>query len=132
MSNSAIPIAAVGNDPSSSRSTQAIARARAAQVSKESGKIDRSAREFESILLASWLEQAQKAFASVPGGDEEEDADPGHAQFQAIGMQALAQAITSNGGLGIARMISNHLQHAADSRTTPAAPQATSQAEEIK
>jgi len=39
-------------------------------------KIEKSAKEFESILLGSWLQQAEKSFGSLPGGDDEDD---GHA-----------------------------------------------------
>jgi hypothetical protein len=36
--------------------------------SSDSQKIERSAKQFESILLASWLQQAEKSFATAPGG----------------------------------------------------------------
>jgi Rod binding domain-containing protein len=75
----------------------------------DSQKIDRSAKQFETILLASWLQQAEKSFATVPGGDEDEDSDPGKGQFQGYAMQAVATALTNAGGIGIAPMLSKAL-----------------------
>jgi Rod binding domain-containing protein len=73
-------------------------------------KIERSATEFESILLGSWLQSAEKSFGTVPGGDpDSEDADPGKQQFQSYAMQAVATALSKAGGIGIASMISSHL-----------------------
>ncbi len=34
--------------------------------SSNSAKIQKSAREFEAVLLSHWLEQAEQSFASVP------------------------------------------------------------------
>jgi Rod binding domain-containing protein len=74
-------------------------------------KIQKSAREFEAVLLSHWLEQAEQSFASVPGSDQDPDADPGKDQFHAIAMQAVGSALTGgHGGLGIAAMVAKHLQ----------------------
>jgi Rod binding domain-containing protein len=86
----------------------------------ENARIEKSAKDFESILLGSWLQQAEKSFASVPGEDEDEDEDPGKDQFQSMGMQSLAGSLVASGGIGIARMISSQL-HTIDDR--PAQPQ---------
>jgi hypothetical protein len=43
----------------------------------ENAKIEKSAKDFESILLGSWLQQAEQSFASLPGGDGDDDADSG-------------------------------------------------------
>jgi Rod binding domain-containing protein len=73
-------------------------------------KIQKSAREFEAVLLSHWLEQAEQSFATVPGGDKEEE-DPGHDQFTAMAMQSVATSLSgSRGGLGIAAMVAKHLQ----------------------
>lgn len=75
-----------------------------------SAKIQKSAREFEAVLLSHWLEQAEQSFASVPGS-EDPDADPGRDQFHAIAMQAVGSALTGgHGGLGIAAMVARHLE----------------------
>lgn len=76
-----------------------------------SAKIQKSAREFEAVLLSHWLEQAEQSFASVPGSDQDPDADPGRDQFHAIAMQAVGTALTGgHGGLGIAAMVAKHLE----------------------
>jgi Rod binding domain-containing protein len=86
-------------------------------------KIEKSATDFESILLGSWLQQAEQSFGSVPGGDEE-DSDSGKDQFMGIAMQALGTSMTTSGGIGIASMISKSLHKAEDARVakTQAAP----------
>jgi len=79
--------------------------------SSNSAKIQKSAREFEAVLLSHWLEQAERSFASVPGSDQDPDQDPGKDQFHAIAMQAVGGALTGgHGGLGIAAMVAKHLQ----------------------
>jgi len=88
-------------------------------------KIEKSAKDFESILLGSWLQQAEQSFGSLPGGDEDGDEDSGKEQFQGIAMQSLGAAMTNSGGIGIAKMISKQLhkaQDAADAKAESAAP----------
>jgi Rod binding domain-containing protein len=86
-------------------------------------KIEKSATDFESILLGSWLQQAEQSFGSVPGGDDE-DADSGKDQFMGIAMQSLGSSLTASGGIGIAKMVSKSLHKAEDARVaqTEAAP----------
>ena len=94
---------------------RAINALRTAQAEgAKSAKIDKAARDFESILVGQWLEQAEKSFASVPGTDPDQQNDPGHDQFQSIACQSLAQGISKTGGFGIAAMLSKQLQAAAD------------------
>jgi Rod binding domain-containing protein len=71
----------------------------------DKGKVEKSAKDFESILLGSWLQQAESSFAKVPGGDDDEDQDAGSEQMQGIAMQSLGSAMAAGGGIGIARMI---------------------------
>jgi len=80
----------------------------------EDAKIDKSANDFESILLGNWLQQAEQSFASLPGGDGDEDGDSGKDQFQGIAMQALGTSLTASGGIGIAKMIVKNLHKAED------------------
>ena len=81
----------------------------------EDAKIDKAGKDFESILLGSWLSQAEQSFAKVPGGDgQDEDDDSGKDQFQGIAMQALAGSLTASGGIGIAKMITSNLHKASD------------------
>lgn len=76
--------------------------------SSDRQKIDKSAREFESILLAQWLQAAETSFATVPGSDPD-DSMPGKEQFQGFAMQSVAMAMTKGGGIGIASMIASSL-----------------------
>jgi Rod binding domain-containing protein len=80
----------------------------------DDNKIEKSAKDFESILLGSWLQQAEHSFGSLPGGDDDEDADAGKDQLEGIAMQSLGSSMTAAGGIGIAKMISKQLHKAAD------------------
>jgi len=92
----------------------------AASEATENSKIEKSAKDFESILLGSWLQQAEQSFGSVPGGDDD-DADAGKDQFQGMAMQSLGTSMTASGGIGIAKMISKQLHKADDARVAIAA-----------
>ena len=82
----------------------------------ENTKIEKSAKDFESILLGSWLQQAEQSFGSLPGGDDDGDADSGKDQFQGMAMQSLGASMTAAGGIGIARIISQQLHKAQEAR----------------
>jgi len=79
-------------------------------------KIDKSSKDFESILLSSWLQQAEQSFGSLPGSDDGDDADSGKEQFQGIAMQSLGASLVASGGIGIAKMIAKSLHKAEDAR----------------
>ena len=99
------------------RGTQAAEKLKNADPAN-AAKIQKSAREFEAVLLSHWLEQAEQSFATVPGSDGEPDQDPGKDQFHAIAMQAVGGALTGgHGGLGIAAMVAKHLQAQAAHKT---------------
>ena len=87
----------------------------------ENSKIEKSAKDFESILLGSWLQQAEQSFGSLPGGDDDGDADAGKEQFQGMAMQSLGTSMTAAGGIGIARMIAKQLHKAGDLQGAAAA-----------
>ncbi|HZD31395.1 MAG TPA: hypothetical protein VE779_07015 [Candidatus Angelobacter sp.] len=105
----ALPALSPGFDSQLPSETALIGRARRLEASPGSGKTAQAAQEFESILLTQWLEQARQAFAGVPGGDDEEDADPGAGQMMSLGMHSLATAVTKQGGIGIARLLTHYL-----------------------
>jgi Rod binding domain-containing protein len=88
----------------------------------DDSKIEKSAKDFESILLGSWLQQAEQSFGSLPGGDDDEDADAGKDQLQGIAMQSLGSSMTAAGGIGIAKMIAKQLHKAVDAPGSVAAP----------
>jgi Rod binding domain-containing protein len=79
----------------------------------ENKKIDKSAGDFESLLLSSWLQSSYQSFGTVPGSEDEENLDSGKEQYQAIAMQQLGSALTASGGVGIAKMIAEHLHKTA-------------------
>lgn len=87
-----------------------------ASAATENSKIEKSAKDFESILLGSWLQQAEQSFGSLPGGDDDDDADAGKDQFQGLAMQSLGNSMTAAGGIGIAKMIAKQLHKAADAQ----------------
>jgi len=110
-----------------SQADQLLNRARSSvadpsPASRENAKIEKAGKDFESILLGNWLQQAEQSFAKVPGGDGEDgdDDDSSKDQFQGIAMQALAGSLTASGGIGIAKMITQHLHDAAAAPQNPA------------
>lgn len=71
-----------------------------------------AAKQFESVLLGQWLQDAQASFASVPGGDE--DSDSGGQQMQGFATQQLAAGLTACGGIGIAKLVQGALAKASE------------------
>ena len=63
-------------------------------------KLIKSAQEFESILLANWLEKMQQSFVG-----EEQSQDAAHDSVASLGTQAVASALAARGGIGIAHML---------------------------
>jgi Rod binding domain-containing protein len=78
----------------------------------DDAKIDKSAQQFEAILVGTWLNEAQQSFGSVPGGDADRDA--GGEQMMSLGVQSLSTAMAASGGLGIGKMIAKAMHAAAD------------------
>ena len=100
---------------------QAVRALRGAQSPATSpDRIDKASRDFESILVGEWLNQAEKSFATVPGTDPDQQNDSGHDQFQSIACQSLAQGLSKTGGFGIAAMISKQLKAAQANHQQPA------------
>jgi len=69
-------------------------------------KNEKAARDFEAMLLTPVLDSLQKTFA----GDSEDSKTPGASDYRLMATQALAQAMASRGGIGIAQLILRHLQ----------------------
>ena len=99
------------------KSAQALSALQSQPKNGDVTKIDKAAKDFESILLGEWLEKAEKSFASVPGTDPDQNNDSGYGQFQSIGCQFLGEGLSKAGGIGIAAMISKHLKAVEASRT---------------
>ena len=99
-----------------SRSQQAIQLASRAQSTPDKSNVESAAKQFESILLQKWLEDAEHSFAKVPGDDSDDGTkDPGADQFKSLAMQQLAERMTASGGVGIAKMIVRQLAPKSDS-----------------
>lgn len=82
----------------------------------DDAKIEKGSKEFEAILVGSWLQQAEQSFATVPGADE--DQDPGGEQMMSLGVQQLATSMAASGGIGIAKMIAKAM-HANAEKANP-------------
>jgi Rod binding domain-containing protein len=93
LSSSPLPSSAAALPPELAPSATSIARGA------------KAAREFEAHLIGSLLESLEKTFASVPG----DKSMPGEDDYNYLGTEALASALASAGGFGIAAMISRHL-----------------------
>ena len=81
------------------------------------GKIEKSARDFEAMLLGTWLQQAEQSFATIPGAEDDDDA-ASRDQMMGLGVQNLAQSLAASGGIGIAKMIARDLHAKADREST--------------
>jgi Rod binding domain-containing protein len=88
------------------------------QTPNNDAKIEKSAREFESMLLNTWLQQAEQSMATVPGAEDDDDA-AGRDQMLSLGVQTLSNSLAASGGIGIAKMISKALHSAADKSQEP-------------
>src|ERR1035438_6795639 len=78
----------------------------------DSAKIEKGAREFEAVLVGSWLQQAEQSFATVPGADEGQDV--GRGSMMSLGVQTLATSMAATGGIGIGKMVAKAMHAAAD------------------
>jgi Rod binding domain-containing protein len=97
-----------------------VQQLKSGQGTNGDGKIEKSAQEFESMLLSNWLQQAEQSMATVPGAEDDEDA-PGRDQMMSLGVQQLANSLAASGGIGIGKMIAKALHKAADQAAAPAA-----------
>jgi len=73
-----------------------------------SPKLAKSAREFEAILLQSWMEKMNQSFVGL-----EDSQDAAHDTISSLGTQAIAGALAARGGIGIANMILRQIQPSA-------------------
>jgi len=97
-----------------------VQQLKSGQGTNGDGKIEKSAQEFESMLLSNWLQQAEQSMATVPGAEDDEDA-PGRDQMMSLGVQQLANSLAASGGIGIGKMIAKALHKAADQAAAPSA-----------
>jgi len=78
-------------------------------------KLKKATAEFESMLLASWLEQMKQSYGM--GG--EQDAMPGADSMNALATQSVAQAMAARGGIGLGRMMYERLRATEVNVATP-------------
>jgi Rod binding domain-containing protein len=114
-----------------SRENQTLRQIQSPQTSDGDAKIQKSATEFESMLLNNWLQQAEQSMATVPGAEDDEDA-AGRDQMMSLGVQSLASSMAATGGIGIGKMIAQALHHAADKEQASAKPVVTDETTHIK
>jgi Rod binding domain-containing protein len=82
-------------------------------ANKDDSKIEKGAKEFEAMLLTTWLQQAEQSIATVPGAEDDEDA-AGREQMMSLGVQSVATSLAASGGIGIGRMIAQAMHSMAD------------------
>jgi len=89
------------------RSTALSSPGPAARVwdAKAALKNEKTARDFEALLLTPVLDALQRTFA----GDSSDSKTPGANDYRQMGSQALAQAIAARGGIGIGQLVLRHL-----------------------
>ena len=113
------------------RENRLLGQMQAAKTGNQDGQIEKSAKEFEAMLLTNWLQQAEQSMASVPGAEDDNDGAPGRDQMMSLGVQSLATSLASSGGIGIAAMIAKALHSAADKAQPEAVAAPTAKKEEI-
>ena len=84
-----------------------LTRPESTSATNKSAKLTSSAKEFESILLTTWLQSAETSFGSAPTSDD--DQDGGDEQVKSFATQQLAKAWTDAGGIGIASKVASAL-----------------------
>jgi Rod binding domain-containing protein len=103
-----------------SREESMVQGMKSSKAPTDSAKIDKGAQEFESVLIGSWLQQAEQSFGTVPGSDDDEDAAQ-RQQMMSFGVQSLATSLAASGGIGIGKMIAKAMHARADKTNGEAA-----------
>lgn len=95
-----------------SREDRMLKQLELSQSERDSAKVEKGSREFEAILLGTWLQQAEQSMATVPGAENDEDA-AGREQMMSLGVQSISNSLAGSGGIGIAQMIARAMYSAA-------------------
>jgi Rod binding domain-containing protein len=93
---------------------QAMQQMNALKGTTDHARIEKGAKEFEAMLLGTWLQQAEQSFATIPGASDDGDTDATRDQMMSLGTQTLARAMVSAGGIGIAKMVASAMESEAD------------------
>jgi Rod binding domain-containing protein len=99
-----------------------ILQGAASRTPTDAAKIDKGAKDFEAVLIGTWLQQAEQSFGTVPGADEDEDV--GRGQMMSFGVQSLSTSMAASGGIGIAKMVAKAMHINADKAAAQAQPAA--------
>jgi Rod binding domain-containing protein len=109
------PRPAQSSSAAGSAAASALAGSASAAASPDQRKLQKAAGDFESILLATlW-----KGMKAGLGGDES-DSDPAHGTLEDWGIEIMSSAVGRAGGLGIGKLILEHL----DPKSAPQRPKA--------
>lgn len=120
--NAAFSLAGAQATALESRQDRLLHQMKSPASANDDKKIEKGAREFESILVGSWLQQAEQSFATLPGAEDDED--PGHDSLMSLGVQTLSTSMAASGGIGIAKMVAKAMHAAADKATAQSEAQA--------
>jgi len=95
-----------------SRQNRLLQQMKSPASANDDKKIEKGAKEFEAILVGSWLQQAEQSFATLPGAEDSQD--PGRDSMMSLGVQTLSTSMAASGGIGIAKMVAKAMHAAAD------------------
>jgi len=111
MGSSMIGIGSLSSQTSlqQAREGQMLQQLNAQQGVNDNPRIEKGAKQFEAMLLGTWLQQAEQSFATVPGAEDDEDA-AGRDQMMSLGVQSLAESMAATGGIGIGKMIATAME----------------------
>jgi Rod binding domain-containing protein len=94
----------LSSKPLQSALPEARAGAAAVGPAKDSPeKVRKAATDFEALLIAQMLKSAREAGGGMTGDGDEQDET--NSTVLELGEQQLAQVLSQNGGLGIAKMV---------------------------
>src|SRR5580658_7648347 len=110
--SSALNLAGAQTTALETRQDRMLQQLKAPATANDDKKIEKGAKEFEAILVGSWLQQAEQSFATLPGA--EDDQDPGRDSMMSLGVQTLSTSMAASGGIGIAKMVAKAMHAAAD------------------
>jgi Rod binding domain-containing protein len=103
--------------------SQMLQQVSSAKAANDTAKIEKGAKQFEAMLLSTWLQEAEKSFGTAPGSEDGDDEGAtGRDQMMSLGVQSMSEAMANSGGIGIAKMIAKAMEATAqkveDSATT--------------
>ena len=103
-----------------SQESRTLSQLSSLRGTSDAARIEKGSKQFETMLLSSWLQQAEQSFATAPGVDDDDDQDKaGRDQILGLGVQSLAQALEADGGIGIAKMIAKAMTAQAEKANPP-------------